>query len=84
MAVQELQTDKDRMHKRGPKQMKSPLLHCSECGQHLDKLTEGGRYLQRTSPIGEDFKGRCAPACEYHELRADGATALKNCLNDNA
>ena len=58
------------------------MFNCDECGQHIDKLAESGRYLERTSPKGQEFVGQCAPACEYHELRTTGGTALKNCLND--
>lgn len=63
--------------------VKDSFSHCSECGQHIDKLAESGRYLQRTNPKGQSFVGRCAPACEYHELRTNEVTALVNCLDDN-
>ena len=63
--------------------MKNPFFHCSECGESTDDMVNKGKYLKRTSPLGSDFVGRCAPSCNYHELRTNGSTALNNALDDN-
>ena len=64
--------------------MKDPFFHCSSCGESTDDMSKKGKYLKRTSPLGSDFVGRCAPICNYHELRTLGGTALKNTLDGNA
>jgi len=61
----------------------SGMTNCSKCGDHINKLADSGRYLQRTSPKGGPFIGQCAPACEYHEIKPTETSALINALNDN-
>lgn len=63
--------------------MNSLDLKCNKCGQHLDRLTESGRYLTRVSPMGTDFIGECSPACEYHNINTKGHTALLNAIEDS-
>lgn len=56
--------------------------HCQKCRQDIWHIAKSGRYLERTNPKGEKFKGECAPACEYHEIKPQEGSALINALND--
>lgn len=49
-------------------------LNCEKCGMSLQILTEAGRYLERTSPKGTEFRGQCVPACNVSP--GNGDTAL--------
>jgi len=56
--------------------------NCNKCGKHVNEIAKAGKYLTRVSPMGENFIGECSPCCEYHEIKADGSTALLNALSD--
>lgn len=59
------------------------MLNCDKCGKHVSEIARAGKYIKRTSPMGQDFIGECEPCCEYHEIKTYGSTALLNAIKDS-
>lgn len=64
--------------------MKMSDLKCCKCGDDMLALTRTGRYLERDNAKGELFIGRCAPSCNYRELKPTADSSLLNAIEGGA